>query len=299
MDFISYRNAVQNLESELKIKSNKQHEIQNLKDQIAAKDKIIKELNLFKVKYETLQNLQIKKEKEIESLKKVNMDQEGVIKKQEIKLTELHNENHSKNIIFQDQSKIKERLHVVCQDLNNLKKKSIENQEEFVSFIKKSDKDKSALEAKKNNHEEIVQQLRKEIKSQAERYKNVSDENKVIKKQLAINDKMIRNLERECRSTSDIIDQNLELTKEKEDLRSKLEEECTKRKLEEELGNFEIQAKKLKQDCEVLRKSEEKNAESIQSKDEAIKKKNRIIERQKGNLKLMLDEIRKTKINCL
>ena len=299
MDFISYRNAVQNLESELKIKSNKQHEIQNLKDQIAAKDKIIKELNLFKVKYETLQNLPIKKEKEIESLKKVNMDQEGVIKKQEIKLTELHNENHSKNIIFQDQSKIKERLHVVCQDLNNLKKKSIENQEEFVSFIKKSDKDKSALEAKKNNQEEIVQQLRKEIKSQAERYKNVSDENKVIKKQLAINDKMIRNLERECRSTSDIIDQNLELTKEKEDLRSKLEEECTKRKLEEELGNFEIQAKKLKQDCEVLRKSEEKNAESIQSKDEAIKKKNRIIERQKGNLKLMLDEIRKTKINCL
>ena len=299
MDFISYRNAVQNLESELKIKSNKQHEIQNLKDQIAAKDKIIKELNLFKVKYETLQNLQIKKEKEIKSLKKVNMDQEGVIKKQEIKLTELHNENHSKNIIFQDQSKIKERLHVVCQDLNNLKKKSIENQEKFVSFIKKSDKDKSALEAKKNNQEEIVQQLRKEIKSQAERYKNVSDENKIIKKQLAINDKMIRNLERECRSTSDIIDQNLELTKEKEDLRSKLEEECTKRKPEEELGNFEIQAKKLKQDCEVLRKSEEKNVESIQAKDEAIKKKNRIIERQKGNLKLMLDEIRKTKINCL
>ena len=105
---------------------------------------------------------------------------------------------------------------------------------------------------------------------------------------------MIRELDRENRSTSDIIDNNLQLIKEREDLQTQLETadmktRATKRKHEEEILTIQRKAMRLEQDCEDLEKIKENNLKLMQS----IKDKDKIIERQKTNVTLLLDEIKK------
>ena len=199
---------------------------------------------------------------------------EEAVRKLESELN-LSEENYlrerNKKKIDQDEEikKLKEQIATKDKIINDLKQ-FIDSKEKLI-----------------NEHSSKVKELQ-EFKEKD--FKNIFEENESFKKQLAKNDQMIRNMERECLSTSEIINHNLQLIKDNEDFKSKLEaaEENfrgTKRRHDEEM--ITLEKKTMKQ--------EEKNSNIIMTKNLIIKNKDKIIGRQKLNIKLFLDEIKKTK----
>ena len=283
---VDYQKAVRKLETELilsenhfecKSKFDNEEEIQKLKEQIAYKDKIIDDLKHFK----NFTN------QEIES-------KEMKIMEQALRIKELQEENELKNSIIKDHHRNKSRLDALYKILPILKQKHLKNQEDIKMHLKNHEEERTAFKIEKNNMEIELLQLKKELNSEKEYYQNIIEENESYKKQLAENETVIRELDRENRSTSDIIDNNLQLIKEREDLQTQLETadmktRATKRKHEEEILTLQRKAVRLEQDCDELGKTKEKNLKLMQS----IKDKDKIIERQKTNVTLLLDEIKK------
>ena len=281
ISLVEYQKAVRKLETELilsenhfecKSKFDNEEEIQKLKEQIAYKDKIIDDLKHFK----NFRN------QEIES-------KEMKIMEQALRIKELQEENELKNSIIQDHRQNKSRLDALYKMLPILKKKHLKNQEDIKMHLKNHEEERTAFTIEKNNMEIELLKLKKEYDTEKEYYQNIIEENESYKKQLAENETVIRELDRENRSTSDIIDKNLQLIKEREKLQTQLETEdldsrATKRKHEEEILSIQRRAMRLEQDCEDLEKTKEKNSKLI-----------KIIDRQKNNLNIMLDEINKWK----
>ena len=297
INLIAYQEAVKNLESELNLseenflheKNRSQileqqyaestakyevEEIQKLKEQIAAKDKIINDLKHFK--YFTNQ--------EIESKDMKIMEQALIIKK-------LQEENELKNTIIQDHSKNKARIDDLHKILPSLKKECLKHHEDIKMHLKKNEEDRTAFEVKTNDKEIKLLQLKKDLDSKEGDYQIVCEENESLKEQLAENERVIRDLERESQSTSDIIDQNCQLIKEKEELLTKLaaddkKSRATKRRHEEETLTLQRKVMRLEKDNKELEKTQEDNFKVIMTK-------NNIIDRQKTNLNIVLDEVKK------
>ena len=262
---------------EWKSKCDNEEEIQKLKEQIAYKDKIIDDLKHFK----NFRN------QEIES-------KEMKIMEQALRIKELQEENELKNSIIQDHRQNKSRLDALYKMLPILKKKHLKNQEDIKMHLKNHEEERTAFKIEKNNMEIELLKLKKEYDTEKKYYQNVIEENESYKKQLAENETVIRELDRENRSTSDIIDNNLQLIKEREDLQTQLDtadmnSRVNKRKHEEEILTLQRKAVRLEQDCNELGKIKEENLKLMKS----IKDKNKIIERQKTNVTLLLDEIKK------
>ena len=281
ISLVEYQKAVRKLETELilsenhfecKSKFDNEEEIQKLKEQIAYKDKIIDDLKHFK--YFTNQEIETKEMK---------------IMEQALKIKALQDENELKSSIIQDHRQNKSRLDALYKMLPILKKKHLKNQEDIKMHLKNHEEERTAFKIEKNNMEIELLQLKEELDSKKEYYQNIIEENESYKKQLAENETVIRELDRENRSTSDIIDNNLQLIKEREDLQTKLEtadlnSRANKRKHEEEILTLQRKAMRLEQDCEDFEKTKEKNSKLI-----------KIIDRQKTNLNIMLSEINKWK----
>ena len=297
IDLIAYQKAVKNLESELNLseenflheknrsraleqqyaESTAKHEveeIQKLKEQIATKDKIINDLKHFK--YFTNQ--------EIESKDMKIMEQALMIKK-------LQEENEVKNTIIQDHSKNKARIDDLHKILPSLKKECLKHHEDIRMHLKKHEDDRKAFQVKSNDNEIKLLQMKKDLDSKEGDYQILCEENESFKEQLAENEKLIRDLERESQSISDIIDQNCQLIKEKEELQTILEADnnksrAAKRRHEEETLTLQRKVMRLEKDNEELEKTKEENSKMIMER-------NKIIERQKTNLNIVLDEVKK------
>ena len=264
---------------EWKSKCDNEEEIQKLKEQIAYKDKIIDDLKHFK--YFTNQEIETKEMK---------------IMEQALKIKALQDENELKSSIIQDHRQNKSRLDAVYKILPTLKKKFLKNQEDIKIHLKKHEEERKAFKVENNNKEIQLLQMKKELDLKDKDYHNILEEKELFKEQLAENEKVIRDLDRESRSTSDIIDQNCQLLKEREDLLAQLESvdmnsRETKRKHDEEILTIQRKAMRLEKDCEDLEKTKEKNSKLMMS----IKNKNKMIDRQKTNLNIVLDEINKWK----
>lgn len=295
INLIAYQEAVKNLEAELNLSEEnylheknrsrileqqcveskaKEEEIHKLKEQIANKDKIINDLKSFQ-NY-SKQDIQSKELKIIE---------------QALKIKTLQEENETKNSIIKDHCKNKARIDATCEILHALKKECIKNLQQMKMSFKKQEEERTAFKVEKNNNEMKLLQLKRKLDISEEGYQILYKANESFKEQLAENEKVIRDMERESRSTSDIIDQNCKLIKEREELQTKLEADdnkfrATKRRHEEEALTIQRKVMRLEKENEELEKTKEENSKMIMSK-------NKIIERQKTNLNIVLDEMKK------
>ena len=113
------------------------------------------------------------------------------------------------------------------------------------------------------------------------------------------------NMLKNKKETLELIDRNVILKKEKEDLEVKVKETNErKRKLEENVEVFEKEQKKIKIELaasndkyEKLEKSNEEHHVLLSAKDLKLREKDKVIARQKSNLKILLANVDKLKVD--